>query len=323
NVGGDIGYATITAANLFTDTTAFGSDGAASSNSKVFSLVVNGPAPVNSGLLDAQTNEAVNLTVNGSGVVEGRTAIGGALVFAVTTSASGDVTVSQFRAVEHNDPADNDESGLSAAGITGGLIDLKVVVTDGDGNTASDTIDLGSIIKFEDDGPSADLALKAGATLVLDETVGTKAGDANANDEAGNVAGDIGYATITAANLFTDTTAFGSDGAASSNSKVFSLVVNGPAPVNSGLLDAQTNEAVNLTVNGSGVVEGRTAIGGALVFTVTTSATGDVTVSQFRAVEHNDPADNDESGLSAAGITGGLIDLKVVVTDGDGDTASD
>src|SRR5688572_7421806 len=321
NVANDIGYATITAANLFTDTTAFGSDGAASANSKVFSLVVNGPAPVNSGLLDAQTNEAVILTLNG-GVVEGRTAIGNELVFTVTTSATGDVTVSQFRAVEHNDPADNDESGLSAAGITGGLIDLKVVVTDGDGDTASDTVDLGSIIKFEDDGPTADLALKDGATLILDETVGIKAGDANANDEAGNVANDIGYATITAANLFTDTTAFGSDGAASANLKVFSLVVNGPAPVNSGLLDAQTNEAVILTLNG-GVVEGRTAIGNELVFTVTTSATGDVTVSQFRAVEHNDPADNDESGLSAAGITGGLIDLKVVVTDGDGDTASD
>ena len=62
-----------------------------------------------------------------------------------------------------------------------------------------------------------------------DETVGTKAGDANAFDEDGNIAGDIGYAKILAGSLFTgSTTNFGSDGAAAANSKVFSLVINAP-----------------------------------------------------------------------------------------------
>jgi hypothetical protein len=38
-----------------------------------------------------------------------------------------------------------------------GLVDLKVVLTDGDGDKATDQIDLGSRIKFEDDGPAVNV----------------------------------------------------------------------------------------------------------------------------------------------------------------------
>src|SRR5215212_9918995 len=54
-----------------------------------------------------------------------------------------------------------------------GIIDLKVVLSDGDGDTATDKIDLGSLIKFEDDGPAVDINVVAGAKLVLDESLGT------------------------------------------------------------------------------------------------------------------------------------------------------
>ena len=53
----------------------------------------------------------------------------------------------------------------SPESMLSGIIDLKVVLTDGDGDTATDTIDLGSLIKFEDDGPAIDIPVATGATL--------------------------------------------------------------------------------------------------------------------------------------------------------------
>ena len=67
-------------------------------------------------------------------------------------------------------------------------------------------IDLGSLIKFEDDGPAIDISVATGATLVLDELLGitgsvqNEGGAAN-NDEtnAAAVAGAIGFATLAVA----------------------------------------------------------------------------------------------------------------------------
>ncbi|TIG92372.1 hypothetical protein DI126_16580, partial [Legionella pneumophila] len=85
--------------------------------------------------------------------------------------------------------------------------------TDKDGDSAKDDLDLGQMMRFEDDGPVVDMAVKAGAALTLDETQGMKAGDANANDEAASAdANDIGYAKLVGSDLFTLTKDAGSDG---------------------------------------------------------------------------------------------------------------
>ena len=288
---GAIGFATLAGSSLFTTLVSdAGADGQAS---KVFTLVVNSAA---SGLTDAVTNEAITLTLDGTGtLITGSSATGGT-VFTITVAADGSVTVNQFRAVEHNDSADHDENGSPESTLSG-IIDLKVVLTDGDGDTATDTIDLGSLIKFEDDGPAIDI-VATGATLVLDESLGitgsvqNEGGAAN-NDEtnAAAAAGAIGFATLAGSSLFTTLVSdAGADGQAS---KIFTLVVNSAA---SGLTDAVTNEAITLTLDGTGtLITGSSATGGT-VFTITVAADGSVTVNQFRAVEHNDSADHDENG---------------------------
>ena len=78
------------------------------------------------------------------------------------------------------------------------------------------------------------------------------------------------------------TPAFGADGSA--GNIAYALGVNAGS---TGLIDTASGEAVSLVLNGS-VVEGRTAIGNLLVFSVSVDALGNVTLDQLRAVVHPD-----------------------------------
>ncbi|WP_414919116.1 DUF5801 repeats-in-toxin domain-containing protein, partial [Pseudomonas sp. IT-P4] len=82
--------------------------------------------------------------------------------------------------------------------------------------------------------------------------------------------------------------AFGADGA---GTLTYALGVVAGA---SGLIDTASGQAVNLSLNGT-VVEGRTASGNLLVFTVSVAANGSVTLDQIRAVVHADPSNPDDS----------------------------
>jgi len=180
---------------------------------------------------------------------------------------------------------------------------------------AGDTDEVGSKIFFEDDGPAIDLT-EENPSIVLDESVGTDAGDPNADDETNPNApvGAIGYAAVAASALFSETADAGSDGEAS---KVYSLVLTAGA---TGLTDTASDEAVVLSDN-NGVIEGRTATGDELVFTITVdAATGDVEVAQFRALDHGDDGNDHDSAVSMAA---GLVELQATLTDGDTDSASD
>ena len=309
---GAIGYAVTSAATLFSETADAGSDGQAS---KVYALVLNAGA---TGLTDTATDQAVVLSLV-SGVVEGRTATSNALVFTIAVnSTTGAVTTTQFRALDHGADANDHDSAVSMAS---GLVELTATLTDGDTDTGSDTIELGSRIGFEDDGPAIDLTPTT-ARIAVDESVGTggsskdEPGNAQPNDEtaAGAPAGAIGYAVTSAATLFSETADAGSDGQAS---KVYALVLNAGA---TGLTDTATDQAVVLSLV-SGVVEGRTATSNALVFTIAVnSTTGAVTTTQFRALDHGADANDHDSAVSMAS---GLVELTATLTDGDTDTGSD
>ena len=175
---------TVSGALLFTQTTAtFGADsardyndnGSADSDAKVFSLVANNAA---SGLVDAVSNQAITL-VAVSGGVEGRIP-GNIVVFrAMIDADDGDVTVTQYCAVEHDDLTDHDESASPEIMDAGALL-LKMTLTDDDGDTASDTIDLGALIKFEDDGPK--LTANAAAGTVEEDDLNNAQGVGNNED---------------------------------------------------------------------------------------------------------------------------------------------
>ncbi|WP_256580475.1 DUF5801 repeats-in-toxin domain-containing protein, partial [Pseudomonas sp. Irchel s3h14] len=258
---------------------AFGADGA---GTLTYALGVIAGA---SGLVDTASGQAVNLSLN-AGVVEGRTATSNVLVFTVSVAANGDVTLDQIRAVVHPDTTNPDDSKTLSAD---NLVTLTATKTDGDGDSAQATLNIGQNLVFKDDGPSINTTGEE-PTLTVDET--TLATNATQSF---------------AANF---TSAFGADGA---GTLTYTLGVVAGA---SGLTDTATNEAVNLSLNGT-VVEGRTATSNELVFTVSVAANGDVTLDQIRAVVHPDTTNPDDSKTLSAD---NLVTLTATKTDGDGDS---
>jgi hypothetical protein len=64
--------------------------------------------------------------------------------------------VTQNLPVEHNDDTDPIEDGLDAETLAAGALLLQQEVEDADGDSDTDTVDLGAIIQFADSGPSID-----------------------------------------------------------------------------------------------------------------------------------------------------------------------
>ncbi|WP_460056550.1 DUF5801 repeats-in-toxin domain-containing protein [Pseudomonas sp. S2_D06] len=259
---------------------AFGADGA---GTLTYALgVVTGA----SGLIDTASGEAVNLSLNGS-VVEGRTATGNLLVFTVSVAANGNVTLDQIRAVVHADATNPDDS---TSLTSDNLVTLTATITDGDGDSALATLNIGQNLVFKDDGPSI-TTTGVEPTLTVDETV-------LATDATQSFAANFN-------------SAFGADGA---GTLTYALGVVAGA---SGLIDTASGQAVNLSLNGT-VVEGRTALSDLLVFTVSVAANGNVTLDQIRAVVHPDATNPDDS---TSLTSDNLVTLTATITDKEGDSA--
>ena len=79
---------------------------------------------------------------------------------------TGVVSIAQYVSLHHPDAADNDE-GINLAA---GTVSVKVTATDGDDDTAAQSLDISSAIRFEDDGPA--LTGAAQVTSVADGVVG-------------------------------------------------------------------------------------------------------------------------------------------------------
>ncbi len=157
-----------------------GADGIAS---QTYNL---GVTNANSGLVDTATGENVILSVNASGVIEGRTSGTNDLVFTVSVSAGGTVTLDQIRAIVHP-TGDADE----AAYLGAGHISLGSTVVDGDGDSATATVDLGQVISFKDDGPSV---TSNGAVLLDDDALTNGiAGGVNDDVDSTNVSGTLAH----------------------------------------------------------------------------------------------------------------------------------
>jgi hypothetical protein len=301
-------------ASLFTPN--FGGDGPKDSDHNgvadpdaiQYSLGLNSdPAHNNSGVKDTESGLDVFLFLEGGKVVGHAGNASGPIVFTISVDTNtGEVTLDQVRAVVHNDPDDAIETGASAVGLaTADLINIKVTITDGDLDKSSQTRDIGDLFKFEDAGPSIDIAknTNALASLEVDETnLG--------NNATANFAGNFSLVS----------SSYGADGAGIAPTTSYSLsVIAG----DSGLIDVASGQKVILSVNGSGVVEGRTELGNVLVFTVAVNGSGEVTLDQIQALKHalvgNDP--NDAVTLSAANLV--KLTATATIVDRDGDSKSD
>ena len=229
------------------------------------------------------------------------------------------MSLDQQRAILHTPNSGPDQDAtLTAAN----LISLTATITDKDGDTTSDSINIGTALHFHDDAPAAIVANAVHAPIVLDETrpVGTET-DGN-SAPAGLVSVTAAFASNFAAPNY------GSDGAGL-GAATFSLLLTG-TNVNSGLyaldpLDTTASDGdgigrgAQIVLNQSGnTITG--SLGVTPYFTISINPnTGDVTFAQSANIWHaNTGSDDDASTLTLAAAN--LLQVVQTVTDADGDT---
>lgn len=148
-------------------TAEYGADGL---QTREYALSVSS-AGADSGLVDTQTGQAV-LVKELNGEIIGYVVTDDGIevpVFTLEVNAeTGVVTLDQLRAIAHQGVG---QIGASdAASILANVIFLTKTVTDGDGDEAHATIDIGQVIYFLDDGPVAvDVAVNLGSDQIIEE----------------------------------------------------------------------------------------------------------------------------------------------------------
>ncbi|MBR1179792.1 hypothetical protein JQ617_37900, partial [Bradyrhizobium sp. KB893862 SZCCT0404] len=289
-----------------------GADGVADSEHPI-SYALSIGASGTSGLVDAQTGEAVVLLMNGT-TVEGHTAASNLLVFTLSVDSSGFVTFTVDRSVKEADGTNPDTNeGIS---LSDGAVTLTATITDNDGDTATTGIDIGRQVTFLDDGPSIQIVLEGEErtlpSLIVDESNLT----ATTNGVDGSIHNGNNTATASFGSIFLAET--GADGVADPQHPIsYALSIDTSKP--SGLVDAQTGEDVVLSMNGT-TVEGHTASSNLLVFTLEVDSDGNVTFTDNRSVKEADGTDPDTN--ESISLASGVVTLTATITDNDGDSAS-
>jgi hypothetical protein len=249
--------------------------------------------------------------------------------FAIAIDATtGDVSVAQYVSLHHNSADGPSPSDISEFDTLAGKISAVVTVTDGDGDVATSSIDIGGQIHFADDGPVAGIALTAN-TVSVDETTGIQP----PNEVAGPLAVFAGVAlpgtdlpaaqyAQSAAAVVNSTGTIGAD--QENATTVFSLAV---ASLNSGLTTTDGHQ-INLFLE-NGIIVGRydsnasgtiTAADNAAFAVAIDATTGVLSVVQYVSLHHNSP--DTPTDISEALNLGNTINAVVTVTDGDGDVST-
>jgi hypothetical protein len=248
-----------------------------------------------------------NITVSLAGLTAAITGV--ALNYQIDITTSGG-SFDRFE-VYNSDTTGNrqfDIGKIHVATITGGI--------------GHDTVDLGSHLIFEDDGPSIQANGTASA-LQVDESylAAGSTPDSTQTHKSGDFSG-----------LFTPS--YGADGAGAVGG--YTLGVKS-ANVDSGLLDSLSGQTVLLSIASAddpshnivtGDVVGKTSTGGDLVFSVHVDSTGHVTFEEFRAVKEatadttSTQGSVGDSSEASATMAADLITLSATATDKDGDTSA-
>lgn len=313
-----------------------GRDGvAAASTTSVYELGLGVVAGTNSGLVDTLSNDNIKLRINATtkeveGYLESSSTT---LAFKVGVNAgTGELTLTLYRSVVHNDPGDPQEAGDSAAKIASNdyiKLTRTDTATDGDGdqNTATATVGVAQVFLFLDDGPSIQLSGTAAPTLATDDT---------------NVITSVGPTSF--AGVF-GTPNFGVDGFKDSDDNdvqddasiaggaavQYSLSVSS-AGAESGLLDTATGRKIFLFKESNGDVTGRVGnasnqadANGSESFRIALNASNaNVTLTQTLAIKHDNPNDPlENTATSAEKMTdANLVKINIKVIDGDLDSAT-
>ncbi|WP_185966231.1 retention module-containing protein [Ectopseudomonas mendocina] len=280
--------------------------------------------------LTTTSGSPITLSVE-NGLVVGRDA-GGNAAFAISIDPdTGIISVVQYQSLHHPDASDaNDNIDLS------GLIRAVLTVTDGDGDQAVASADIGQLIRFVDDAPTAAIERVEGVRVTHDESAGpqngiatpTPGGDANDNDtNAGSVVGlfssvsntgtDLsspGYATSKGAVVDISGSSTGEDNEGATT--VLSLSIVGGDGSDSGLTTTDGQTIRLYLENGLivGRVEGGETSPGAAAFAIAIGQDGSISVAQYISLHHPDTGSADDA-VSLAG----KVRAVVTVTDGDGD----
>ncbi|WP_448093194.1 DUF5801 repeats-in-toxin domain-containing protein [Pseudomonas lini] len=127
-----------------------------------------------------------NLIVGRYDVANDTVTVDDPAAFAIALQQDGNVAVAQYVSLTHGTPgASYDES----VDLTG-LINAVVTVTDGDGDTSTDSVGIGNDINFDDDGPT----VSANNTVLLDDDAlaGNPSGE-NDDADAANASGFLSH----------------------------------------------------------------------------------------------------------------------------------
>jgi VCBS repeat-containing protein len=254
------------------------------------------------GLVDSKTGEAVVLHQVSATEVDGWTSSSHLTVFKLTVDASGNVGMEIDRGVKESNP----NSANEGVTLASGLVSLTATVTDGDGDKASASVDLGPQLTILDDGPLV-TASGTAPTLTVDEsfipTIGSGTGPAGAYQ-----------ASAAFASLFHVTP--GADG--QQGATTYGLHIDNAT---TSLVDTKSGQTVTLVTNGANEVDGVVTLAGVqtTVFKLIANAsTGAVSMEIDRGVKEPNASDpNDTVTLGS-----GLVSVTATVTDNDGDTAS-
>ena len=250
---------------------------------------------------------------------------GGKTYFTISL-ANGVVTLDQVgpNAIWHESTGNPDDQ--QSLRIENGSLTIVATVTDGDGDTASQGIDLGSgVFTFRDDGPT--LVVEGNSNITVDEddiltplSVGTSPNDGNGDGSytGGTSPFDIGPSN--ASGKLATLVNFGADGPAAGGG--FSFTANAAATLAAlGL----TSKGADLSYSLSGDTVTATA-GGRTVFEFKLSGNGDFTFKLFDQLDHVTGGDQNTALKSATAQSGSIpsIDFGSIIqaTDGDGDSVT-
>jgi hypothetical protein len=158
-----------------------------------------------SGLIESGTGLHVFLFKVGDNIVgksgaDATAAATGTTVFVVSVASDGKVTLDQQKAVVHDpDSGTNQQTTLSSAG----LVVLTGTAHDGDGDTASANLSIGTQLKFNDDSPTITQQIQDGEVAFATDGTGTTSG--SLFGAVGNDVNNSSHQSLSGVNQYTIT----------------------------------------------------------------------------------------------------------------------